>query len=191
MPSAWRQGWTHGPRYAAKLEEVGKGILMLAVLLLGASCGASLDGVQRDVARCQAQPLQSALAHDQSWVREYAARGLGRCRIAEARSALEARAGDPAETRWVRAAAAASLSRLPPAPSTIDLLAGLAAEPREEPELRVAAIQALEGAAAENPQACDVLAAAVAASDILVSAKAQVAVAKACRCEEDAPCAGN
>ncbi len=164
------------PPRPASLKAMGLGSSARAVTLaaLGAlGCGASLADAQRAAARCDIGALRSWLDADRSWLRREAAVGLGRCRGRSARAALESRALDPAEKRWVRAAAAEALGAFGD-PGVVPVLIGLAADPGLEPEIKIGIIAALERFA-EVEGVCGALAPMAARDDILVVARARLA----------------
>lgn len=128
--------------------------------------------------------LQEGLGDDRSWARAISARGLGRCATVSARPALLQRALDPGEKRWVRAAAARALGAVG-GPSdedeTREGLLGLARGPGLEPEIRLAALDALARA---SPPVCDGLRALVFDDELLVAARAQSILSDHCTQEE-------
>ncbi|MEO1234209.1 MAG: HEAT repeat domain-containing protein [Myxococcota bacterium] len=148
------------------------------------SCATSLRQLEAREERCEVAAMRKGLSEDRSSVRELSARGLGRCGVIEARPELLARALDPKERRWVRAAAARALGDLNEvsaderaSASVHEALLRLAASPRIEPEIRLAALDAL---AASSSPGCDAIRPLVYDDELLVSARAQSILSEQC-----------
>lgn len=121
--------------------------------------------------------LVAWLGDERSWVREEAARAMGRSRDRESRELLEARLFDRGEKTWVRSAAAEALGQLGEL-KTLPLFAGLAVQPDTPPEVKLALIRAMCAFPGDEPLSA--IAPLAANEDLLVASLASAQLASSC-----------
>ena len=123
------------------------------------------------------QEVLEWLGDERSWVREEAARTLGRARSPLARERLESMLQDRAEKSYVRAACAEALGSIAD-PQSLPLLSGVVAQPDLPPEVKIASVRAL--CAFEGPEPLAAIAPLASNEDLLVSAAASAQLASSC-----------
>lgn len=129
---------------------------------------AKLDGLG---AQGRHEALIGYLDDERSWVREEAAKALGRHHVRAAQPALRARLNDGSERRYVRAEAARALGRLGARDTTSDLRAAARAD--AAPELKLAVLEALCTMDPAGPDTQAMVQGLVTDEDVLVASAAK------------------
>jgi HEAT repeat protein len=125
------------------------------------------------------------LREPRGWVREEAARVLGRMRAAETRATLETVLADRKERSYVRAAAAESLAEIGDRLS-IGTLVGVAGQKESPPEVKIAVLGALCAFAGRGEETMHAIAELEKDDDVLVAAYAESSTMR-CRGEGRSP----